>query len=200
MKRILVCAVAVTAVLAAGSCGGGEKLPGDENLGTWAFTAVPEAISCALADVPDAGFQFSGTYTRNRDGGQVFLTLNGVSRNANFDGQVVSSELTAARSFAECMPCTTEVQETLRVSILSRSQSEAAGNICPERPLDGGTPAPNDAGTITAPGPTNNGFDAVRACGELVDQVIAKPPAGGAACNPKCGGCSLRYRITGERK
>lgn len=170
--------------------------PGDENMGTFTFRAEPVSKVCELAIQSDS-FAFSGTLTRNRDGGQAFLSLNQFARPATFDGQYFVSAHTAASALEECAPCTTQVTETIAVALLSKAQSEALGDRCPPAPLDGGVPSTD--GGPAGPGPTEKGFDAVRACGEMTDVITATPPTTGEACPAKCSGCTFNYRLTAER-
>jgi hypothetical protein len=174
-----------------------EGPPGDENMGLYQFRAEPVSFACGLPDVPNNGFDFSGTFSRFRDGGPVFMTLNGIPRDAGFDGQIINSSHSAARTFnlpdgGPCAPCEMRVVETLRVSLLSKSQSAAVGDRCPSNPLDGGVPDAD--GGVTLPGSTETGFDSVRACGELYEEIV-----GSGVCDPLCA-CLLKYRVVGERK
>lgn len=178
-------------------CPGDVRPLGDENMGTYVFQAQPQVVACQLSINADP-FTFSGTMSRYRDGGHAFLLLQGINRDAGFDGQVFVSAHTAASALEECKPCTTQVQETITVALLSKSQSDALGGKCPANPLDGGVPAPNDAG-INGPGSTDKGFDSVRACGEMSDVIIATA-AQGETCPEKCTACSFRYQLTGERQ
>lgn len=191
------------AVLCLGFCCGcltQDRPPGDEIMGTYGFHAewIP-APFCGLPDISTASIDFAGTFSRFRDGGAVFLTLNGVPRDAGFDGQIATSTHAAARTFllpdsGSCAPCDMKLVETLAVALLSRSQSQALGDRCPSNPLDGGVPGP-DAG-VTFPGTTPTGFDSVRACGELHEQIVAT-----GACDPLCSaGCQLDYVLTGDRR
>jgi len=149
-----------------------------------------------MAELPSESFPFQFVLTRNPDTNEVFLTLGGVTRTATFDGQFVESTFVARREFATC--CVDDegqnegqLEERIRVALLSRSQSVALGGRCPRDALDGGVPGP-DAG-VTPPGSTGTGFDALRACGELID--IVRPGDCG-----KCSVCTLRYPITGVRR
>jgi hypothetical protein len=160
-------------------------------------------LECVLADVVLAGFDFDMALSREDvDGGAAaYMTLSaGYERPAEWDGQVMRSRADARRYFEECSECVTRVQEDIDVAILSRSQSEAVGNSCPVNPLDGGVPQPNDAG-ISPPGPRDQGFDALLACGELHTQVLVDEglPDGGP-CPEKCGACRTTYVLWGERK
>ncbi len=190
--------VFVTAALALCGCPADPGPPGDENMGLYQFHAEPVMISCGLPDISSASFDFSGTYSRFRDGGGVFLTINDLSRDAGFDGQVVTSSHSAPRTFklpdgGTCSTtCEMRVVETLKVALLSKSQSTAVGDRCPANPLDGGVP--NDDAGVRLPGSTETGFDAVRACGDLFEEIV-----GIGTCDPLCA-CLLQYRLTGERK
>ena len=166
-------------------------------MGLYQFRAEPLARDCSLADIPSYGFDFPGTFSRFRDGGGVFLSLNGIARDAGFDGQIARSTHSAPRTFTlpdggQCSPRDTQMVETLTVALLSSSQSQAVGDRCPGNPLDGGIPG-EDAG-VQRPGSTPTGFDSVRACGELLEQIVATGDA-----DPLCT-CQLRYRLTGDRK
>jgi hypothetical protein len=171
-----------------------HKVPGQQVIGTFGLDATPTSITCAFAEQPDGGFAFDATLSYN-PGAAAFMTVGDVDRDAGFDGQVLSSWASGSRLFAECK-CndSVQVQERISVALLSTSQRDAAGGGCPANPLDGGVPAPNDAG-IVAPAPTGAGFDAVLACGEQIDDVVPAPDAG-CQCQP----CSYHYRLEGARK
>jgi hypothetical protein len=189
----------LAAALAGFACLPEPKYPGNEVMGTFDFTATALSDDCAgLSDIPDGGFTFSGTFSRQTDNSQAWFTLGGISREASFDGQVVRSERTAPRRFPECL-CGDKVNmvETLVVALSSKSQDALLGGGCPDAALDGGLPAPNGDLGVFAPGTTPQGFDAVRACGELTD-VIAPDPAAAPAC--QCASCTLRYTVRGDRK
>lgn len=178
-------------------CPDAERTPGDENMGQYAFRAEPVDLTCGLPDLPSNAFEFTGTFSRFRDGGGTFLTLNELSRDAGFDGQVAWSEHSAPRTFAlpdagSCAPCQMRVVETITVAMLSKSQSSAVGDRCPANPLDGGVPGP-DAG-VSLPGSTATGFDSVRVCGDLSEHIT-----GTGTCDALCE-CTLKYRLTGDRK
>lgn len=184
-----------------------EPPPGDL-IGYFAMRAEPATapdggLECVLADVFLVAFDFDMALSRDDvDGGPVgYMTLSpGYARPAEWDGQVMRSRADARRYFDECSECATRVQEDVDVALLSRSQSEAVGNSCPANPLDGGVPGPNDAG-ISPPGPREQGFDALLACGELRTQVLVDEglPDGGP-CPEKCGACRTTYLLWGERK
>jgi hypothetical protein len=160
-------------------------------------------LQCVLTDVFLAAFDFDMALSSEViDGGEVgYMTLSpNYPRSATWDGQVMRSTADARRYFEECNECVTRVEETIDVALLSRSQSDAVGNSCPANPLDGGVPQPNDAGIIP-PGPRDQGFDALLACGELHTQVLVDEglPDGGP-CPEKCGACRTTYVLSGERR
>lgn len=187
--------------------------PGDEVMGTVRFQAQPVERMCpsvdekgnpvVLTDLSDQPFDFEATFSRNRGTPEAFVTLNGFSRAASFDGQFVTSTQSAKRFFTECGECPQLlVEETLTVALLSKSQSDVAGAACPPNPLDGGVARVDEDGGITGPGTTAaGGFDMLRACGELVDVVRVGPDAGAddARCS-KCVGCTLKSTLNGTRE
>jgi hypothetical protein len=176
--------------------------PPGENIGDFLFEAQPPAMqACGLSDVPDGGFEFTVTFSRT-DAGAGFITINGVTHAGTFDGRTLSAAYSAPRAFANCM-CGTLVNETMTVELLSQSQDEALGGVCPAT----GVPAPVDfdAG-ITPPMRTSSGFDATRGCGTLVDALSSDPVPGpgldgtDAGCWTSCNTCVLTYTLVGERK
>lgn len=172
-------------------------MPGDVQMGTYAFTATPLELDCAVDDIPQGGFAFTGAFSQQSTTGEAWFRLNNVVREASFDGQVARATYAAPRSFgAQCDGCTTELRESLAVALLSKSQNGAAGDRCPEGALDGGVPV---GPGVTPPGPVAQGYDALRACGEMVDEIVATPNEG-ASCDPACGQCRLRYRLEGARR
>ncbi len=185
--------------------------PGDTAMGTYALAAtggvrsyeldggVVAGASCELEEVTAADFGFEAVLTRDSASDGAWVTLNGYSRPGTWDGQVLHREASASRVFAACERCATRVVEVLSLALLSRSQDEALGGACPANALDGGVPAPDDAG-ITAPVQRATGFDAVRACGVLETVVVALGEQDGGACDPKCGGCTVRYQLRGDRR
>lgn len=177
------------------ACPGNSKYPGDELMGTFSFTAEIVSNGCGFAEVPDSGFGFQAIFSRDRDAGTAFVTVNGISRSATFDGQYVTSEASAPRQFGACNCASTILDETLTVALLSASQVAALPSPaqCPDNPLDGGVPAPD--GGILAPGSTGRVFDALRACGELTDVVVPTPDAG---CT--CSTCRFISRVQGIRQ
>ena len=187
-------------------CPSAEKPPGDESLGSYGFHAqwISTEPPCQLPDISSAPIDFVGTFTRFRDGGGIFLTLNGVPRDAGFDGQIITSTHSATRTFAlpdggSCAPCEMKLVETLTVALLSKSQEDRVsalfGETCPPSPLDGGVPG-EDAG-VKLPSSAPVGFDAVQACGILEEHI-----EGSGKCDPLCNSesCKLNYVLTGARQ
>lgn len=178
--------------------------PGDERMGQYALTATSvEREACELEEIARDGggydFTFEAVLTRDSTSDAAYVTLNGYSREGTWDGQVLTAEASASRVFVDCSDCATKLVETISVAVLSRSQNEALQGQCPPNPLDGGVPAPNDAG-VTGPGLAAAGFDAVRLCGELVTRVVAEGTQDGGACDPRCSGCTARYQLRGDRR
>lgn len=174
-----------------------QGFPGDEVMGTFDFSADPLLpFDCGLQDLPEQAVSFSATFSRDAGQREIAYTLGGVSSGALFDGQVVEAARSAVRRFPPC-ECgdRTTLKETLRVALLSKSQDSELLGKCPVHPLDGGVPAAD--GGVMLPESTPRGFDAVRACGELVNEILEEP---GAGCSPACSGCTLRYRVTGVRR
>ncbi len=177
-------------------CPSANQVLGDEPMGRFKLQASLFSSDCQLSDVPDGGFAFDAELSRNRGTSQAWLVIGGIARDAGFDGQVATSTHSAPRRFEEC-GCgdQTLIQETLTVALLSSSQDRALGGACPPSPLDGGVPRPDPDGGIFAPASLEQGgFDAIRACGELVDEVV---PAEGASCS--CPRCTMVFRVEGTR-
>lgn len=176
-------------------------LPGALDMGAYFVKATPALKGCELEEVTGETFGFGLVLSANPDAGEYFMTLDGAtSRGASWDGQVVRSTERARRYFRQCSACVTRLEETIELSLLSLSQAGAVGNVCPASPLDGGVPAPDDAG-ITGPGPRGQGFDAVLACGELSTRVLVdEGPADGGPCPAVCSACTMTYTLSGERR
>jgi hypothetical protein len=185
------------------------KLPGDQSMGTWRVTADFESRSpgCALSELPmldvDGGLPppltFEFVLTRDTGSTAAWMTLAGYSREGTFDGQYVTNIASAPRVFTECSQCQTRLIERLDFAVLSRSQAEALGGACPPNPLDFGVlPSPTADGGVTLPRQTVNGFDAVRLCGEMSNEVVADADAG--ECAPECTGCFITWTVRGERR
>ena len=191
MRRLLACGFLLCA------CAPATLLPGDQVMGTYAFEAVPLQVDCQIPDLQVAPFTFEATFSRERDGAGVWFLLNETVRDAGFDGQVARVAYEAPRVFGTaCEGCATVLQERLEVALLSKSQNEAAGDRCPDAPLDGGLPT---GPGVQPPGNVQSGFDAVRACGELTNQVVATALPD-QTCPAFCGQCTLRYELKGARR
>jgi hypothetical protein len=174
--------------------------PGDQPMGLYSLGAtLSDRDDCALPEISGADFGFEATLTRDSSSEQAWMTLAGYSREATFDGQYFTSVHSAPRVFAECSDCETQLVETISVSMLSRSQSDAVGGQCPSDALDGGTPGIDPDAGIAGPRQTAQGFDAVRLCGVLRSEVVATGLDGGA-CSAKCNGCGVRYQLRGDRR
>ncbi len=178
------------------------RLPGDEEMGKVAFHAEPYEVTCALAEFSTAPFDFQATLTHNKGTAEAWVTLNNFSRPATFDGQVLTSVQSATRFFQQCEACSgLVVEETMVMSLLSKSQTEAAGGDCPANPLDGGVAVPSGESGVTGPGTTSvGGFDMLRACGEIIDVVKAGPDAGEDPNCASCVGCQMRSLLKGTRQ
>lgn|SRR5215813_6072300 len=179
------------------ACPGSQKPPGDELMGTFSFSATPVSFNCSLTEVPDGGFTFDATFSRNKSPGtQAWITSFGSSRTGTFDGQYVASDLVAPRTFTSgLVACgSMNVDEFVHVALLSASQDALLSSTCPgtDALFDGGIPGP-DAGAAP-PSSQPSGFDAVHACGILTDVTL--PDAG----NPCGGPCTLSYTIDGKKK
>lgn len=184
---------ALAAVLILAACSSGENVPGKATIGTYAFRAVQTSGNCAFIEQPDGGFGYTATLTYDPGTTHGYLTVNGVSRDAGFDGQVMDAPATTKRVFAECnCQDNVVVNERITVALLSDSQRSAVGGGCPPNPLDGGVPAPNDAG-IVAPAMRGDTYDAPLACGVQTDEIVP-----GANC--QCTGCTLQYSLSGVRQ
>jgi hypothetical protein len=204
--------------LLAVACVSESPVKGSQLMGTFSFTAtlVPEQSDCPVvleadggggALVPVAGdggavpvfplsLSFSATLSSEPEAGEAWLTQRELAREADFDGQVLHALAAAPRQLEGCGCERVTLHESITVALLSESQVEAlrrrdGDGTCPEGPLDGGIPAPDDAG-IRGPGPTRTGYDALRACGELVNWL--EP---GADCS--CGSCRVVYRLEGTK-
>ncbi|MDP1825331.1 MAG: hypothetical protein Q8L48_18890 [Archangium sp.] len=191
--------------------------PGDQPMGSYAMSAtgglqrhadgggidagrlLDGGFECPLVEVTGADFAFDAILTRESTSSRAWITLAGYSREGTFDGQVLTSQADAGRVFAACAKCSTRVVETISVALLSRSQNEALGGVCPPDALDGGVVTDPDAG-IVGPGQTTQGYDSVRLCGELTTEVVALGLVDGGECEAQCGGCVVQYQLRGERR
>lgn len=163
-------------------------------IGNFTFTATPVSNDCPFISVPDGGFTFDAILSHDPSSTKAGMLVANVERDAGFDGQYFVSLQSASRQFSDCGPnCDkTRIDETIRIALLSRTQDEALSHNCPPNPLDGGVPAPD--GGVVLPGPIPGGFDAVRACGEMVDAVV---PDGGACT---CAACTMVFQLEGVPK
>ncbi|MBI3182427.1 MAG: hypothetical protein HYZ28_09810 [Myxococcales bacterium] len=191
---------ALLGAVAAG-CPSGQSTAGLELMGTFALTAEPLVFDCPLSEVSEAGFQLTVTFSRDAGESRVAYQHGGLVSEATFDGQVVEAARLAVRRLPSCN-CgeQTQLRETLRVALLSQSQDRELSGRCPERPLDGGVPSPD--GGVFRPASAAGGFDAVRACGELLDEVVPEhsSPSPDAGCEEACFSCRLLYRVEGMRR
>jgi hypothetical protein len=213
--------------LALSACPGTVPPPGDEQMGSFEFRAeldagpdagppdagdpdagVGEPELCPFGEIPDAGFSFTAAFSRFRDAGLYYVTMGGIPHDATFDGQRFVATYSAQRNFTLCSLCPgfdagippiITMTETLSVTLVSKSQSDAVGGCVDLPPVD------PDAG-ITLPGTTaEGGFDAVRACGALSERVTIDPPvtnatADDAGCRLACNRCRIGYTLFGDRR
>lgn len=187
-----------------------------ESMGRFQFQAGEFQRSCPFQEIPsDGGFAFEGQLSREPGATGLdqtaYFTLNGISREGTFNGQVFEGTAIAPRRF-ELVNCTSEfqVEETLRIAVLSESQSRALGDRCPEDTLSllqpGGVPLDPDAGIVAPSAPAQQEFDAIRACGVLVEVISPQGgcdaiDGGGQGETPDAGAsCLLIYRVEGVRK
>jgi hypothetical protein len=198
LKRIAVLCFPVLAV-AAVACMTDPVFPGDQILGTFRFDATIDwsRTDCKpgggeTVQLGDAGtLRFEGTFSRNADGGPGYLSVQGFSRSASYDGQRVVSFHSVGATLPGCgTNCEgSQIKESLDVILLSSSQDEAIGRRCAAL-VDGGVPP--DAGV--EPGPTPNGYDVQRACGTLTDDFV--PGTKNCTCTR---GCRAVYTVEGTR-
>ena len=177
--------------------------PGDLVIGTFDFhSQVDWARSSCDAGSPDfsrlqdGGFDFAGTFSRDSVDGGVWFTIDGFSRQATFDAQT-QRYTTYHRTTAQLPSCGegcegAEIEETMSVVVLSDSQDRRIGSRCANL-VDGGLPVGEG---LSPPGPTVNGYDAERACGEL--KVVFLP---GKSSVCKCvTSCAAVYDVEGKRR
>lgn len=188
------------------ACGGCEPSVaqpiGDEQLGTYALKQKGIFKVCSLVGYPEL-LEYDGTFSRFTDGGRVVFSYSARRFDGGFDGQFASfgesyTETGSGFGFPDggtCDKCELKFRQEAVLALLSPSQGAALGDVCPTNALDGGIPVPDADAGIFAPGiGADGGFDAVRACGELVVKIT-----GEGFCDPACYACDVRYRIAGER-
>jgi hypothetical protein len=182
------------------ACFSDPVFPGDQVLGTFRFDArvdrqrtTCDLKSADFSALGDAGvFRFDGTFSRNAEASTGYLTVQGFSRDAGYEGQRVTSVHRAAARLASCgSGCNgTTIEESLDVILLSNSQDELIGRRCSGL-ADGGVP---EDGGAQPPGPTPNGYDVQRACGTLTDNYL--PGTGNCTCTQPCRAV---YTVEGTR-
>jgi hypothetical protein len=191
--------LASLSIVGCGDCGGDLKPPGGEVLGTYELTSKGIFAACSLPGFP-VNYVFSGTFSRETDGGKVYFSSGTEQFKASFDGQFASYGRTQVVGIGladggNCNLCEMKQVESATLALLSGSQSKAVGDVCPTTALDGGVPATDEDAGIAPPGiGSDGGFDAVLACGELVVQIT-----GEGFCDPACYSCKLQYRVSGPR-
>jgi hypothetical protein len=199
-RLLLLCAPPL--VMVAVACFSNPQFPGDQVLGTFRFDAAIDwsKTSCTMGDggivqIGDAGtLRFEGTFSRQMENGDSgYLTVQGYSRSAAYEGQRVVSLQRVAAKLAGCgSACEgAQIEETLDTVLLSSSQDELIGRKCSGL-VDGGIPEGD--GGVQPPGPTPNGYDVQRACGSLTDDFI--PGTKNCTC---ATGCRAVYTVEGTR-
>ena len=200
LRRLAILSLPILVMVAA-ACFSNPKFPGEQVLGTFRFDAAIDwsHTTCSASDggiiqIGDAGtLRFEGTFSRTLDGGSGWLTVQGFSRNAEYDGQRVVSLQHVAATLGGCgSTCEgAAIEETLDTLLLSSSQDELIGRKCSGL-VDGGVPQSD--GGVEPPGPTPNGYDVQRACGTLMDDFI--PGTKNCTCTQ---GCRAVYTVEGTR-
>jgi len=186
---------AATVVLAA--CPG-QQYPGTQIV-TFSLNArgIPGSLeACRDAGYseipdPDAGFTFSAIFSGSEDGTITSMTIQDFTRDATFDGVVITSPYTAPREFVRCDGGST-VDEELFVLPISLTQSRALNGDCPADPLQPGVIPVDPDGGVAPPGWNDGHFDAVRACGRLRDTIHPVLPNA-------CPVCTMELDLTGPR-
>jgi hypothetical protein len=182
------------------ACVSEAVLPGDVVVGLFRFHAQsPEpsdggSTNPDMSRLTDGGFDFEGTFSRESVDGGAWITVDGFSRVATYD-TVTQRYVSTQRSSAPVPSCGeacqgAEIEETLSVVVLSDSQSQSIGDQCEKLASDGGLPD----GSV--PGPTVNGYDAEKACGDLWVTFIPGT-RGTCTCEKPY---TARYGVEGERR
>jgi hypothetical protein len=196
-RRLLLVALPVAAIAIA--CASETVYPGDLVIGMFDFHAQADwARTDCKADggdftrLVDGGFDFSGTFSRDSVDGGVWFTIDGFSRAASFDAPA-QRYVSTHRAPAQIPSCGesckgAEIEETISVVVLSDSQDESIGSRCGNLPAAG---MPDGS----VPGPTVNGYDAERACGEL--KVSFLPGKENCKCVTSC---TAVYGVEGKRR
>jgi hypothetical protein len=201
LRSALLSLLAATVLWAA--CTRASSAPG-EPLGTFQFQAAELSIGgCPFRERPDGGFDFTGTFSVVDGGPTAFFTANGKTREGTFDGQRFESIYPGpsgepvTRTFElDAGTCGTRflVQETLRAVFLTAGQLQLPDfSNCqndPEAFYVTGGPVDLDAG-ILPPSLGPEGYDAVGACGVLIEDIQPAEPCDLAAC-------TLVYRLEGK--
>ena len=199
-RRLLPFALPALALVAA--CVSEVVYPGDLIIGLFDFKAQANwaRTSCNpdggdFNRLVDGGFEFAGTFSRDSVDGGAWFTIDGFSRRATYDARA-QRYVTTHRAAAQLVSCGelckgSELEEVLDVVVLSDSQDRALGSRCANLSPDGGLPD----GSV--PGPTVNGYDAERACGELKVTFL---PGTGEACVKCAASCSAVYGVEGKRR
>ncbi|MFL5358189.1 hypothetical protein [Archangium sp.] len=196
-RRLLLVSLPVVAIAIA--CASEAVLPGDLVIGMFDFHAQADwprtdckADGGDFTRLVDGGFDFSGTFSRDSVDGGVWFSIDGFSRTATFDApsqRYVSTHRASAQIPSCGESCKgAEIEETISVVVLSDSQDESIGSRCGNLP-DAGLPD----GSV--PGPTVNGYDAERACGEL--KVTFLPGKENCKCVTSC---TAVYGVEGKRR
>ena len=186
------------------ACTRASPAPG-EPLGTFHFQAAALTIGnteCQFREVPDGGFEFTGSFSAVDGGPTAYFTANDKTRVGTFDGQRFESvypgptDDPVSRTFEVDAGCGNRflVQETLRAVFLTAAQLVPSSSRCqqdPEAFYDAGGTVDPDAG-IFRPTLGPEGYDAVGACGVLIEYIQPANPCDFPAC-------TLVYRIDGTR-
>lgn len=182
------------------ACVSEAVFPGDVVVGLFNFQAQTSSTEgCDLngpdfGRLTDGGFEFEGTFSRESVDGGAWLTVRGFSRVATYD-PVTQRYVSTQRSSAPVPGCGeacqgSQIEEMLSVVVLSDSQSRSIASRCANLPPGTGLPD----GSV--PGPTVNGYDAEKACGDLRVTFIPGT-TGSCTCTAPC---SVTYGVEGDRR
>lgn len=189
------------------ACSGSQVAPqGQEVMGLFAFDGQMLESKCDFYDSAAQTLQFQAVFSKEVDSEKAYLTYGQLNTEGKFDGQFFESTRKAPRRFelvcgsgAKCG--STELAENLRVALISKSQDDAIRKLtstsgCPSK-LESVLLQIEKAPGVTPPQKTERGFDAVRACGTLANEVV--PDEKDSAC-VNCPSCSMVYRVSGVRR